>query len=119
MNKNYFLIKVDREVYIKIHHDEITHISAQGDYSKIHLGAETYVTHIQLNKFENILPEQFFRCHRGFIINLDAISEIKESQARVKADKVPVADSKRSEILKLMNYLPTIHEERKLTNTNK
>jgi len=41
---------------------------------------KNYTTYSSFNKIENILPENFVRCHKSFIVNVNNISNIEISK---------------------------------------
>jgi two-component system LytT family response regulator len=60
---------------------DVIWLEAEGDYSKIHTGKQSYLSNKGISELEKRLnPAQFQRVHRSFIIALDAIQEVyKES----------------------------------------
>lgn len=63
--------------YVNISVDEIMHIEAFGDYSKIYIEKDTLLTNKGLGELENRLnPEQFLRIHRSSLVNWLQVKEI-------------------------------------------
>lgn len=63
--------------YITLGVPEILHISAYGDYSRIHTAEAAYISNHGITALEEKLnPADFLRVHRSSIINLRAIAEI-------------------------------------------
>ena len=56
---------------------DVIWVEAEGDYSKIHTGKQTFLSNKGISELEKRLnPSQFQRVHRSFIIALDAIQEV-------------------------------------------
>jgi two-component system LytT family response regulator len=56
---------------------DVMWVEAEGDYSKIHTGKQTFLSNKGISELEKRLnPSQFQRVHRSFIIALDAIQEV-------------------------------------------
>ena len=56
---------------------DIYHISAYGDYSRIHTASETYLSSHGISGLEEKLnPAEFLRVHRSNMVNLGAVREI-------------------------------------------
>ena len=67
-----------------IEYDEIIYISCCGHYITIHTKQEEYEWKYSLKELEPSLPEQFVRCHRSFIINLEYLRKIERKQLLMK-----------------------------------
>lgn len=77
---------------------EVNYIEAADDYVKIYTKEGSYLKNGTMGHFENILnKEQFVRCHRSYIINVQNITRIdpyeKDSHVAVlkSGDKIPVS----------------------------
>ncbi len=57
--------------------EDIQWIEAYGDYSKLHVGSEVYLSNFGITSLEEKLnTQQFVRVHRSSIINLNAVKEL-------------------------------------------
>ena len=64
---------------ITISVEAIEWIEAYGDYSKLHVGKETYLSNHGISALENRLnPKVFVRVHRSHIVNLNAVKELSK-----------------------------------------
>ena len=67
--------------YLNIAINEVNHIEAFGDYSKIHCLDETYLSSNGLGELEKRLdPSQFIRVHRSSIVYWPAVTEIDKQE---------------------------------------
>ncbi|AXT19092.1 response regulator [Flavobacteriaceae bacterium AU392] len=65
--------------YVTLATEEIYHIEAYGDYSKIYDQKETYISNRGISQLEKKLnPKQFLRIHRSSIVSLPAVREVSK-----------------------------------------
>lgn len=58
--------------------EEVTRISAENQYVRIHTSGQTYLMRHSLNKLENELsPDDFYRVHRSAIVNIHAVQQVE------------------------------------------
>lgn len=68
-----------RQKMITIAVEDIDWIEAFGDYSKIHLGKDQYLSNYGISALEEkINPKRFVRVHRSSIVNLAAVEELRK-----------------------------------------
>jgi two-component system LytT family response regulator len=64
-----------RVIFLKV--EEIDWIEAEGDYVKLHVGANSHLLRDTMRRLEEQLdPASFVRTHRSTIVNLDRIKEL-------------------------------------------
>lgn len=80
--------------------DEVHYLEAADDYVKIHTKDGNFIKNRTMSNFEQLLdPQQFVRCHRSYIVNVQFITRIdpyeKESYLAIlkTGEKVPVSKS--------------------------
>lgn len=73
MPKKY--IKIDNKNTI-IDENEIQYIKRDGMKLVFHSSAKDYVTYSSFNKIQNTLPENFIRCHKSYIANINLIKAV-------------------------------------------
>lgn len=72
------LVVRDSERLFFVPTNQITRISAEGNYVRIHTADATHMIRETISRLETRLnPEQFVRVHRSEIINIDSIKEIR------------------------------------------
>lgn len=92
-NKNqYILIKNKSNTY-KIYSNEITYIEVQKKDMLIHTINKDFNARYSLEKIEKDLNvEEFVRCHKSFIINLNYVENIKSNVAILDSgEEVPIS----------------------------
>ena len=71
-------VNIDERLYV-ISLNDIDYIEASEKETLIFSNQKKYVSRIKISKWEDMLKENnFYRCHRSFIVNLDKITEIEQ-----------------------------------------
>ena len=71
-------VNIDERLYV-ISLNDIDYIEASEKETLIFSNQKKYVSKIKISKWEEMLKgDNFYRCHRSFIINLDKITEIEQ-----------------------------------------
>lgn len=66
----------DRTVVVRV--DELDWLEARDNYVRLHAGSRRYLARGKISAFEQRLdPRRFFRVHRGALVNLDRIVELR------------------------------------------
>jgi len=63
-----------------INEDEINYIKKDGMKLVFCTNTRTYETYSSFNKIKNCLPENFIRCHKSYIVNVNNISDINSNK---------------------------------------
>lgn len=89
-NEEFLFIKVDKKM-IKVPLKDILYIESLKDYVRIYINGNSYITHLNLNKIMQILPEnQFLRIHRSFVISLLKIEAIDGNCVQIDKKLIPI-----------------------------
>ena len=84
-------LNCDGKLY-SIRYDEIVYAESQARDVELTLKDRRLVTHMKISDFEKLLPDQFFRCHRSYIVNLLEVENIERYQATMKnQDYIPIS----------------------------
>jgi DNA-binding LytR/AlgR family response regulator len=78
----------------------ILYFEAFGDYVKIGTAKKIFVIHSTLTKIENRLSEKFLRIHRSYIVRLDKIKNIDQTNLQVGEKIIPISQSMRPKLMK-------------------
>lgn len=87
--------------------DSILYIESRGKKVEIHTTGETIEAYASMNEMEGQLGESFFRCHRGYLVNMVFVAEYdSESITLNNGGYVYLAKEKYGEFVKAyMRYL--------------
>jgi len=88
--KNSFFVK-DRNTLKKVFFNEITFIKSAHIYIEIHLkNQNSIITRISLNEIKEKLNSDFIRVQRGYIVNVNHITEIRQNHLQVSDITIPI-----------------------------
>ncbi|MDI1317741.1 LytTR family DNA-binding domain-containing protein [Flavobacterium sp.] len=98
-------INIDKRL-VKIDISTIKYIHAFGDYIDIITETVNYKVHTSLKKIEEkLLPFNFLRIHRSYIINLNKIIDIQDATALIGKSVIPISRNKRKPLIESLNLL--------------
>ncbi len=101
----YIFVKADKEI-IKLKITEIQYIESMREYVRIVTERRKIVTLQSLSRFVEILPEEtFFRVHKSFIVNIEAIDNIIGNTIFIQKQKIPISRGNRKEFLEIINKI--------------
>ena len=92
-----------KDQMVKVLLSEILYAEADRNYCKIHTEKQTYLLSVPLRNIESQLPpNNFFRVHRSFVVNLKKIDAISEHHQylTIQSHQVPVSRRSKEEVVK-------------------
>ncbi len=96
-------LKGDKK-HFQVFIDDILFVEAYGNYSKVHTNREMIITHEKISQMEKDLKSHnFIRVHKSFLIARKKIKEIEGNLLLIGENKVPVGQTYRSILKKLLN----------------
>ena len=104
---NSFFVNVEYSL-VKIIIDEISHIESMKDYVKIFsvTAEKPVITKSTLKGIEEKLSHaSFMRVHKSYVVNLEKIQAIRNHQIKIGKYEIPVSESNREELLRMLNHL--------------
>lgn len=101
----------DGNRYLLLNFNDIFYFSTKDKKVWAHTDNDSYITQFQLKELEKILPENFYRIHKSYIVNLTLIKAVipwfKGKYQVVLSDfcehKIPVSRSRVQTLNKLLN----------------
>ncbi len=102
---------MEKDYYLMLDFKDIYYFSTKEKKVWAHCHQKSYMTSFQLKDLEKMLPDQFFRIHKSYIVNLKHIKAVipwfKGKYQVLMEDnskhKIPVSRSKVDQINKLLN----------------
>ena len=107
-NRNQIVVLKTRDGVVKVSTDQIQYVEAEAH--QLHVYTEDGVYHIWsgMSEMMDILPEEFVRCHKGYIVNLKHIYSVQKDGVSIlgRPDTlVPISRPKRTEFMqRVMRY---------------
>lgn len=98
-------INIDKRL-VKIDLNAITYIKSSGDYFDIFTETTSFTVHSTLSKIESKLTElNFLRIHRSYIINLNKIVDIQDSNVMINNVFIPISRLKKKQLVESLCLL--------------
>ncbi|MCC8143860.1 MAG: LytTR family DNA-binding domain-containing protein [Tannerellaceae bacterium] len=89
----------------KIHWQDILYIESMQNYAKLHFKDDKKVIHQTLSSLEESLPpDQFFRIHKSFLINISRIDSIMGGRVFIEGNELPLSRHRKDELLNQVVY---------------
>lgn len=94
----------NREGGQKLDQARITYVEVQGRRLLFHTLDGTVATQYTLHEAEELLDEKmFFRCNKGYLVNLEQVSGIQDDNAIVGGEQVQISRSKKKAFWDALN----------------
>lgn len=89
-SQSFVFIKTGSE-QVKVNFEELLFCEATGNYVSFHLANEKILSRMTLSEAEKLLPPEFVKTHRSFVINTRHIQKIERHQVSLNDKKVPIS----------------------------
>jgi len=90
-----------KNLFQKVRFDDILFIKAEHVYVELYLrNNKTHLIRNSMNTFCEKLPENFFRVHRSYAINMHHLDAINNSYIIIDGGEVPIGKTYREELMK-------------------
>jgi DNA-binding LytR/AlgR family response regulator len=101
--QDYMFVNVGYSL-MKINFNEVTYVEGLKDYIQIHTSTspKAAVVRMSMKNMEEELPAHFERIHKSFIVNMNKITAIRKNSVFVDDRELPVSDSYKEVIEKLL-----------------
>ncbi len=73
-----------------------------GDYCKFITKDKTHLSYITLKKLVELLPNNFVRVHKSFIVQFDKIDMVEGNMIKISEITIPIGYSYKKDVLKLL-----------------
>jgi DNA-binding LytR/AlgR family response regulator len=88
--------------YHKLDTRNILYIKGAGNYLTFVTLQKEILTLLTMNEALEILPPQFHRIHKSFIINLDHVDSIDTEEVKIKDQRIPIGDHYRDNLFRVI-----------------
>lgn len=102
-----FIVIKNHKKTIIIYLDEINYFERDLRKTIIHLQDQDYQTYENFKSFENLIPDNFFECHRSFIVNFNQVREYQKNRfTLIDGTNIPISRSHEKQAkIRFNNYL--------------
>ena len=98
-------LKVDSRL-VKVEVPEILWVEAKGDYAVFKTTKNSFIVHSTMKNIEQKLStKRFMKVHRSFIINLDKVVDIEDSNLMINEKIIPISRSNKLQLMSRINLL--------------
>lgn len=98
-HKNYLMVKSDHRI-LKIDHQDIMYIEGLKEYVSIYtVDGKRIITLMALKNLETILPSNFLRVHKSYIVSFNKIKALEGNQLILGLHKIPVGKNYKALVL--------------------
>lgn len=102
-SRDFFTIKVDG-LLTKVRFDDILFVEGLKEYVRIVCRDARLVTYERLANLENILPDNFLRVHKSYIVAKDKVASMEGNRLVIGTHKIPVSREKKDAIVEEVFY---------------
>jgi two-component system, LytTR family, response regulator len=88
--RDYFFLKTDTRIS-KIVFSEVSLIEAQREYVKVVTPTKKIMSLMSMNKIADLLPADFVRIHRSYIVNLRHVDEVQGNLVQIGKEFYPIS----------------------------
>ena len=81
---------------------DILFIEGMKEYLRIHTESEKIMTLQTFKNMELLLPKQFVRVHRSYIVSLDKIDLIERNRIKIKDTSILISNTYRKSFFKIL-----------------
>jgi len=85
--------------YVKVIYNDINYIESVKDYIHIHTSSDTIVTKEKISEFESVLPANFLRVHRSYIVNTSKLTAFTAQDVEIGEKEIPIGKSYKDAVL--------------------
>jgi len=100
-DSGYIFIKSGTD-YHKLDTRSILYIKGTGNYLTFVTLSKEILTLLTMKEALEILPPQFHRVHKSYIINLDHVELIEAEEVRIKDQRIPIGDHYRDSLFRVI-----------------
>lgn len=98
-------VKVN-SVLRRVNMQDILYIEAMADYLTVHIANQKYVLKSTMKNMLDKLPEkEFIRVHNSFIVRIDKISSIEDSNLVLDKKIIPISRNRRKALMDSLNLI--------------
>lgn len=87
---DYFFIKTDTRI-VKFFFSEVSVIEAQREYIKVIAGSRKVMSLVSLSAIAEVLPADFVRIHRSYILNMRHVDEVHLNEVLIGKEQYPIS----------------------------
>ncbi len=101
-----FIFAKDGHNIIKLYLNEIMAVKSDTDFTKLLMPRKRLLLSYSLKFWQEVLPKnQFFRCHKSYIVNIQMIDKISGNLIYIGDEKIPIGRTSKEALLDKLNLI--------------
>jgi len=100
--QDYLIIK-NGKAFDKVLFKDIHYLMSDGDLVKFITSEKTYMEFQSLKHYEEVLPIQFVRVHKSYVVNLDKLKSLDGNRIYIQDKEIPVGRNFKTHLLQQLN----------------
>lgn len=103
--RSHFVMLKTKDGVVRVETDRIRYIEAGSHMLQIHTDSAVHRVWSGIDKIQELLPEHFVRCHRGYIVNLKYVDCVKKEGLQLLREPnllIPISRQKRTEFMQAL-----------------
>lgn len=97
-SRDHLFLKTDQK-FERVNFEDILWLEAMENYVRVVSKDGKLLTLMTLSNMESLLPDQFMRVHKTYIVNLNKVQAIEGGMLHIGGHKIPVSRQKRKEVM--------------------
>ena len=97
INKSSIYVYADKKNH-KVFLDDILYLESLKDYVRVHTIEKNLVTKSTISHYVDLLPENFLRIHRSFVVNKSKITAYTSQDVEIGSKELPIGVSYKKEV---------------------
>lgn len=102
-SKDFFTIKVDGQL-VKVRFEDILFVEGLKEYVRLVCRNARLVTYERLTNLEDILPDNFMRVHKSYIVAKDKVEALEGNRLVIGDHKIPISRDKKEMVVQEVFY---------------
>jgi DNA-binding LytR/AlgR family response regulator len=88
--------------YVQIEVSNISYVEGVKDYVNLHFAnkAKPVLSLMRMKKVEKILPEEFVRIHKSYIVNMNHVNLIERGYVICNGERLPIGNNYKESLMK-------------------
>ena len=95
---DHLFINVNKKHH-RVKFEDILYIESLKDYLRLHLPDNSLVTKEKISEFHKMLPDQFIRVHRSFIVNKHKVTAFTATDVEIGTQEIPIGGNYKMEVM--------------------
>lgn len=96
--KDHFYLKTEQK-FERVNFDDILWVEAMENYVMVHTTEQKLMSLMTMISMEDMLPGNFMRIHKTYIVNLDMVKAIEGNELHMGKGRLPISRQKKNEVM--------------------